>query len=255
MISTELRKVLPYRTVWIMLLLFAVLFAGFVSAGSSFTVNGQRMGDKLYAFPDLWPRLAYVAHYFTLILGILLIILLTDEFQFRTFRQQIIDGRSVGDLLLGKFAISVGLTLFGVLLVVGTGLYFGLTRGATPAPGSVTAQLPSVALYAAQTLGFLSLAALLAVLIRRSGPAILLFMLYVWVAEPLLRYMLLPDAVDQYMPTKVLGALTPTPGQEMLTQMVGASGELLPSQALPVALAYTALFWGLSYVLLRTRDL
>ncbi|KAA9339713.1 ABC transporter permease [Hymenobacter busanensis] len=256
MLRTELRKLLPYRTVWVILVLFAVLFVGFVSAGSSFTVNGQRMGDTLYAFPELWPRLAYVAHYFTLLLGILLIILITDEFQFRTFRQQVIDGRSVGDLLVAKFAVSVGLVLFGVLVVLAAGVYFGLIRGAqAPASGAVTAQLPAVALYAVQTLGYLGLAALLAVLVRRSGAAILLFLLYVWVAEPLLRYLLLPDVIDQYMPTKVLGALTPTPGQEMLTSMVGASGDLLPSQALPIALAYTAVFWGLSYLLLRNRDL
>ncbi|WP_400191052.1 ABC transporter permease [Hymenobacter sp. B81] len=255
MLATELRKLLPYRTVWVILVLFVVLLVGFVSAGSSVTINGQQMGNQLYAFPELWPRLAYVAHYFTLLLGILLIILITDEFQFRTFRQQIIDGRSVGELLGGKFAVSLGLTLFGVLVVLATGLYFGLTRATAPAPGSMVAQLPAVALYAVQTLAYLGLAALLAVLLRRSGAAILLFLLYVWVAEPLLRYLLLPDALDQYMPTKVLGALTPTPGQEMLTTMVGASGDLPVAHALPLALAYAALFWALSYLLLRYRDL
>jgi hypothetical protein len=255
MLRTELRKLLPYRTVWVILILYVVLLMGFVGAGSSVTINGQQFGNKLYSFPGLWPRLAYVASYFNLLLGILLIILITDEFQFRTFRQQVIDGRSVADLILDKLGVSAGLAGFSALVVVAIGLYYGLTRGEAPAPGSITAELGAVLLYAAQALGYLSLAALLAVLVRRSGAAILLFLLYVWVAEPLLRFALLPDAIDRFMPTKILGALTPNPAQEVLTQVMGASGELLPTQALPFALGYTALFWLLSYLLLRSRDL
>ena len=98
------------------------------------------------------------------------------------------------------------------------------------------------------------MAALLAVLVRRSGPSILLFLLYAWIAEPLLRFSL-PDTLDRYLPAKVLNSLTPMPGQEVLDTMTGPSAALLPTQALPLALVYTALFWGVSYLVLRNRDL
>jgi ABC-2 type transport system permease protein len=249
----ELRKILPYRTVWIILLAYAVLLLLFVSAGGSLNVNGQPLGDSLYVFPGLWEKLTFVASYFTMLLGILLVILVTDEFQFRTFRQQVIDGSSVAGLLQNKLAVSGLLAGFAVLVVLGIGTYFGLTRAAGTV-AQATAGLPAVLLYGVQVLGVLALAALVAVLVRRSGAAILLFLLYLWVAEPLLR-LSLPDELDRYLPAKIFNSLTPMPGQELMATVTGPSMALLPSQALPLALAYTALFWSLSYLLLRSRDL
>ncbi|MCR5886277.1 ABC transporter permease [Hymenobacter sp. J193] len=253
LLHAELRKLLPYRTVWILLVLYAVLLAGFVGMSGGTVINGKPMGNSLYAFPGVWSRLTYVASYFNLLLGILLIILIADEFQFRTFRQQVLDGLSRADLIQGKLGIAVGLTTYATLVVLGIGLFFGLTRGPEAAPGAVTAELGAVGLYAVQALGYLSLAALLAFALRKSGLAILAFLLYGWVAEPLVRSQL-PDSLDRYFPGKLLSALTPTPGQELLDTVAGPSGALLPTQALPIALAYVALFWLLSYLLLR-RDL
>ncbi|SHK48179.1 hypothetical protein [Hymenobacter psychrotolerans] len=249
----ELRKILPYRTVWIILLAYAVLLMLFVGAGGNVTLNGQQLGQSLYVFPALWSKLAYVASYFTMLLGVLLIILITDEFQFRTFRQQVIDGASVGELVQGKLAASGVLAGFGMLVVLGVGFYFGLTRAAATVD-QAAAGLPAVLFYGAQVLGLLALAALVAVLVRRSGAAILVFLLYLWVAEPLLR-LSLPDELDRYLPAKIFNSLTPMPGQELLDTVAGPSLALLPTQALPLALAYMALFWALSYLLLRSRDL
>ncbi|UOQ51469.1 ABC transporter permease [Hymenobacter cellulosivorans] len=253
MFRAELRKILPYRTVWVILLLYVVLLAGFVSVGGSVTVNGQQLGNTLYAFPELWSRLAYVASYFNLLLGILLIILITDEFQFRTFRQQVIDGSSVAGLVQGKLAVSGLLALYGVLAVLGVGFFFGLTRSAETL-GRATETIGAVLLYGVQALGYVSLAGLLGFLLRKAGPAFLGFLLYAWVVEPLLRFGT-PDQLDRFFPVKILDSLTPTPGRELLATVAGPSSALLPTQAAPLALAYIGLFWLLSYLLLRSRDL
>lgn len=253
MFRAELRKIIPYRTVWVLLLAYLVLLTLFVSAGGNLVLNGQQVGATLYTFPGVWQKLAYVASYYNLLLGILLIVLITDEFQYRTFRQQVIDGASLVELLQNKAVVSTLLAGFGVLTVLALGFYFGLTRAAESA-NQATVGITAVALYGVQVLGILSLAALVAVLVRRSGPAIPLFLLYVWVVEPLLRFSL-PDTLDRYLPAKVFNSLTPMPGQEVLDTMTGPSSALLPTQALPLALVYTALFWGLSYLILRNRDL
>ena len=253
LLRAELRKILPYRTVWIILLLYAVLLWLFVAAGGSVTLNGQQLGESLYVFPQLWDKLAYVASYFTMLLGILLIILITDEFQFRTFRQQVIDGGSVAGLVQNKLAVSGLLAGFGMLVVLVAGFYFGLTRAADTV-GQAFAGLPAVLFYGVQVLGLLALAGVVAVLVRRSGAAILLFLLYLWVVEPLAR-LSLPDTLDRYLPAKVFNSLTPMPGQQLLDTLAGPSMALLPSEALPIALIYAALFWGLTYLLLRSRDL
>ena len=187
LLRAEIRKLLPYRTVWVVLLLFAGLLAFFVSVGGNVTINGQTAGNSLYAFPGLWGKLAYVASYFHLLLGILLIILITDEFQFRTFRQQLIDGASPAGLVQGKVAVSGLLTVFGAIVVLLVGLYFGLTHADDTSVSATEGLFDALLRYAVQALGYLSLAALFGFLIRKSGPAILLFLLYSWVIEPLLR--------------------------------------------------------------------
>lgn len=249
----ELRKLLPYRTVWILLVLYAVLLAGFVGMSSGTVINGQALGNSLYAFPGVWGKLTYVASYFNLLLGILLIILIADEFQFRTFRQQVLHGASRAELVQSKLSVALALACYATLVVLSVGLFFGLTQGPEAAPGAITAELGAVGLYGVQALGYLSLAALLAFALRKSGLAIIAFLLYSWVVEPLVRSQV-PDSLDRYFPGKLLGSLTPTPGQELLDTVAGPSGALLPTEALPFALAYVALFWGLSYLLLR-RDL
>ncbi|TGE20005.1 ABC transporter permease [Hymenobacter elongatus] len=253
LLRAEFRKLFPYRTVWVILALYVLLLAGFVSVGGGVTINGKQLGNALYDFPTLWPRLAYVASYFNLLLGILFIILITDEFQFRTFRQQIIDGSSPVGLVQGKLTVSGLLALFGMVAVLGVGLFFGFTRAPktlSHAPETIGAVL----LYGIQALGYLAVAGTLGFLIRKSGPAILSFMLYAWVVEPLIRFVT-PDQLDRYFPAKVFDSLTPTPGREMINTITGSSNALLPIEAVPLALAYIALFWFLSYLLLRNRDL
>ncbi|QNP51895.1 hypothetical protein H9L05_18490 [Hymenobacter qilianensis] len=105
-----------------------------------------------------------------------------------------------------------------------------------------------------QALGYLSLAALFGFLIRKSGPAILLFLLYSWVIEPLLR-LPVDDQIDRYFPTKVFSSLTPNPSQAILETMTGPTSALTATQALPLTLAYAGVFWLLSYLLVRYRDL
>ncbi|MCB2376832.1 ABC transporter permease [Hymenobacter sp. BT635] len=253
MLRAELRKILPYRTVWVILGLYVLLLAGFVSVGGSVTVNGQQFGNTLYSFPELWSRLAYMASYFNLLLGIVLIILITDEFQFRTFRQQVIDGRSVAGLVQGKLAVSGLLAGFGVVGVLAVGLFFGLTRSPETI-GRAPETIGAVLLYGIQALGYLSVAGLVGFLLRKGGPAFLGFFLYAWVVEPLLR-LTTPDEIDRYFPVKIFDSLTPTPGQELLSTLTGPSTALLPTQAAPLAVFYIGLCWLLSYLLLRSRDL
>src|SRR5688500_2377894 len=92
LLRIELRKILPYRTIWVILGIFILLLFLIVKGSSTIEINGQKAGTSLYNFPDIWMKLTYIASYFNLLLGILVIILITDEYSFRTLRQQVIDG-------------------------------------------------------------------------------------------------------------------------------------------------------------------
>lgn len=248
---TELRKILPYRTVWVILGIFVLLLFLLVKGSSNITINGQTAGPTLYKFPDIWEKLAYVASYFNLLLGILLIILITDEYSFRTLRQQVIDGYFRSDVIASKTLVMLAIALFSAIYVGALGLGFGIFYGK---PGQEITGLAALLYYFVQALGYLSIAMFFAFLIRKNGLAIIGFLVFTKIVEPLSRYPI-DDKLDQYFPMKVLSSLTPMPGRDVLASLTGATVELNPQQAVLPAVIYILVFTGLSYLLLKSRDL
>src|ERR1700733_10125075 len=99
-LSIELKKIMPYPPFWIFIGLYVLLtlmvfcslpFIKFTGPASALTLK------TYYTFPDIWHTLTYIAGLFNLLLGVLVIILITNEFNFRTVRQNIIDGWSISD--------------------------------------------------------------------------------------------------------------------------------------------------------------
>ncbi len=251
-LQLEFQKLRRYPTASIIVGLYAALFLFAVV-----TIYGTRHAGGLppaqaYAFPTLWAKLATTGAGCTVLLAILFIILVTDDFQYRTFRQQFIDGATHGQLIGSKVAASLLLAGAGlvVLLAIGVGLGGWYAAGTwQPAP----AQGAPVLLAGLQTLGFMALAGLVAIGVRKSGLSILLFVLYLFVVEPLLRSQL-PAAVARWLPCRALLDLTPAPTHQ---ELAGAAHAALPHPLylVPVAAGYIAACWGLSYWLLRQRDL
>jgi ABC-2 type transport system permease protein len=254
LLRVELRKLVPYKTAWVILAIFAALLFLILHISSNVTINGQTAGPSFYEFPGLWPKVTYVASYFNLLLGILIVIAVTDEFTFRTLRQQIIDGYTRADVVQAKYSVVLLLGFACALYVFLLGLFFGITR-ATEVPFSkMYEDAEAVLYYLVQAVGYMSLAMLIGFLIKKSGLAILAFLIYAKILEPIIHYQL-PDNIDKYFPMKVLSSLTPMPGKEMFEMVTGASEALTPMQALLPAIAYIGLFSFLSYFLLRFRDL
>ncbi|MDX5346245.1 MAG: ABC transporter permease [Hymenobacteraceae bacterium] len=254
LLRIELLKLIPYRIFWIIIGIFAALMFFIVYAGSKFVVNGQQVGPQLYDFPDIWAKLAYIASYFNLLLGILIIILVSDEYSFRTMRQQVIDGLSRAELVQQKFYVVLLIGFASAVFVMLLGLGFGFVFSKNTATDAVTAQLPALGYYLVQALGYLSLAMLFSFLIRKSGLAIIAYLVYTKIVEPIIHYRL-SDEVDQYFPMKVLSSLTPMPGKEVVEMLTGPSQALPPSEAVLPAVIYIGMFFLLSYLLVKFRDL
>ena len=178
LLLTELRKIIPYRTCWIILFFYAALLFLFVYASSNITLNGQNAGAQMYHFPGIWFKLTYIASYFNLLLGILLIILITDEYAFRTFRQQVIDGVFRHDLVLGKLAVVLSLSLLATLLVALTGLGFGLSYSPVATLYKIFSGAQYLLYYLVQAIAYMSMAVFFGFLIRKNGLAIISFLLY-----------------------------------------------------------------------------
>src|SRR6185295_15403942 len=101
LLKIEWQKLKTYRTFWTILLLYVVLFpvANILLADLLQKMIGsnkmtQHMIVNYFAFPHVWRAVPYVGGYFLVLPAILLIILVTNEYTFKTHRQNVIDGLS-----------------------------------------------------------------------------------------------------------------------------------------------------------------
>ncbi|WP_187262932.1 ABC transporter permease subunit [Pontibacter beigongshangensis] len=254
LLRLELYKILPYRTFWVILGIFMLLVFLIFYSVHDITINNTQLGAANYQFPDIWLKLTYISSFFNTLLGILVIVLVSDEYTFRTFRQQIMDGLSRVELVLAKFYVTLGLAAVCTLFLLLIGLFFGLRHSTDTSAGAIMQHLDALFYYFLQAVGFMSLAMLFGFVIKKSGLAIIAFISYVLVLEPIIRSQI-PDHIDKFFPTKVLSSLTPLPVQQLLDQATSPTELLTPAWATLPALGYIGLFLLVSYLLLRFRDL
>lgn len=254
LIKTELRKIIQYPTFWVIMATYVLLQVLLIYFSSSFMVSGQALGKSLYDFPNLWMRFSYIAYFFNLLLGILVIVLITDEYSYRTLRQQVIDGRSRTEAVLAKFYVTLGLAATGTVFLLAMGLLFGLIYSKDTSLGAIFGKIDYLSYFFVQAVGYMCLAMFFAFLIRKSGLAIIAFLAWSKIVEPIIHYQI-DDSIDRFMPMKVFGSLTPTPGQEIIDGLTSPTLALSPAWAVLPALFYIALLVLASMLLVRFRDL
>ena len=111
-IKLEFVKTLGYPGFRTIVILHIILFFLVVLVASNFKIPLQAVFGikanftigalgihKLFAFPCVWATISWIASWFNILLGILVIMLVGNEYQFRTFRKQILDGVSRSQML------------------------------------------------------------------------------------------------------------------------------------------------------------
>ena len=129
-----------------------------------------------YDFAHTWQTTSYVAGCLLILPGLLLILLVTNEFSFRTHRQNILDGWSRSDFFNVKLALVIITALASTILVFLTALVFGLVSGTSFS----FANIEAVGFFFLKSLTYNMVALLFAVLVRKTGFAIGLFFVYMF---------------------------------------------------------------------------
>jgi hypothetical protein len=187
-IRTEWLKVKSYRTFWVLLLLAVVSIpaANFIVAEITETIREQSQNKipvNLYDFPLIWQTMTWINSFMTAVFGFPLLILVTNEFTYKTHRQNIIDGWERHQFVLAKLFWWLAL---GVLALVVT-VVFGTIIGLAYSTHSFSFEDSRFLLYYfLQIEVSLAIALLIAVLVRRAGLAIVLYLAYVMLLEQLL---------------------------------------------------------------------
>jgi len=228
----EWRKLKNYRVFWILFVLYFLGLAIVCSSGMFLMEYLKSKGADfngidptilpLYDFPDVWQNITYLATFFKLFLAFIVIISVTNEINYRTLRQNIIDGLSKREFLISKFTLIVSLAILATVFLFLEGLVMGMIYSKVQGVSYVLKDLDFLAAYFLEVCTFLSLAFLLSVLIKKSGFVIVLLFMYTLIFEPFVVINMehnphIPDTLDwiiPYLPIKSLNNLIRVPFQK-----------------------------------------
>ncbi|MEP6674319.1 MAG: ABC transporter permease [Ferruginibacter sp.] len=127
-----------------------------------------------YSFYNTWQTTSYVAGWILMLPSLLLIILVTNEFTYRTNRQNIIDGWSRNQFTSVKMMMALIAAILSTVLVFITALVFGAASHTDFSFNGIS----HVGFFFLKALSYNMLAIFMAVLIRRTGFAIAVFFIY-----------------------------------------------------------------------------
>lgn len=251
LLAIEWLKVKRYRTFWILTGFFAVLLPlwnygisnGIMKFGGG-GKNGLNIFSQAYAFSNVWQNLGFWAGIFVVFISILTIILITNEYQFRTNRQNVIDGWSRIEFFHAKWLVVTALSVLTTLYVFIVGTVFGISYGSINYfPGHIEYLFFVLVL----SLNYYGFAMLLSLFFKRSGISIGIFFLYSMILESLIGKFInwqTDSYAGNFMPLQCSDELLPFPIIDMAKTMIG-QGSDAPSFTtyVFVSLAWIALYY------------
>lgn len=264
LLKIDLKKMTSYRTFWVICGLYFITLAVVTASGmevlkwlASFIEGfGQKIKiDRipLYHFPDVWQNLVWISGLFKLVLAIMVVISITNEYQYRTIRQNIIDGLSRWEFLFSKILTNVLLSLMSVAMIFLIGFVTGMIYSPSIQWNYVFTDLEFFPAYFLEIFAFLSYALMLGILIQRSGLTIVVLMLSHMI-EGIARVNIddyFPWIVD-YFPMQSISNLVSLPFARYAFQEIQ---DYVAWQAVAVVTVWIFLFNYFSYAKLKSADI
>jgi len=221
--------------------------------------------DKLsfYKFPAIWDYLGYAGNWMVyFFLGVMVIYTITMEVEYKTMRQSIINGMTRKSYFTSKLLTVVTLSLFATLYYITVALIFGLINTTSADLGLIFDNSFAIPKFFLMSLSYLSFAMVIGFLLKRSGVAVFVYLVYVLFIESairrILKWVLNTDLV-QYFPMNVTDDLMPLPFYKyakFLEQMDGPKIVVnQPTEAIVATAIYIIIWTGGMYYLFTKRDL
>jgi hypothetical protein len=216
-----------------------------------------------YNFDLTWQSTSYATGMILLLPALLLIILVTNEFTYRTNRQNIIDGISREQFIDVKLLLAFIFTVVSTLLVIITAASFGFSTGTS---FSLTG-FSHVGFFFLKALSYNIIAVFISVLIKRTGFAIGVFFIYMG-AENIISWLLdilsMKIKADSGTDVGTIGDYLPMNASDGLLTFPDNPGKSIMKANLPAeytwvilgfAIVYLVLFFYLSRRNIQTKDL
>src|SRR5215208_575231 len=128
LLKTEWLKIRKYRAFWWMTGIVALSYPGMnymiYEHGYKDNLKDKTMGPILsmlgnpFTFPEVWHTVAFISSFFVFIPSVVVIMFITNEYTYKTHRQNIIDGWSRKQFMLSKMVDVFLISLLATILYV-----------------------------------------------------------------------------------------------------------------------------------------
>lgn len=209
-----------------------------------------------YDFPDVWQNLAYLASYIKYFLAFIVIISVTNEYSFRTIRQNVIDGMSPKNFLLSKQLMILAFSLINVFILWLAGTIMGVSNTTLFEPALYFMGMDFLLGHFIELVAFLNLAMLLSILMKKAGFAIIIICFYSLFVEPIVVGILGYFTNDSWFlnlfPMNAVNNLVPFPFQRYIFMEVQ---DYVSIQSVLIALGWYFACLGINYYILVKKDI
>jgi ABC-2 type transport system permease protein len=271
LVKIEWLKIKRYPAFWWMLAIVALTYPG-VNAmfyyGYTEATTGKEMTNNLarmllgnpFAFPETWHTVAWISSFFILIPSLLVIMIVTNEYTYKTHRQNIIDGWSRRQFITSKLADVLIISLIVSLVYVAVAISYGIyADSATVFQWNL--QLQYIGLFLLQTFAQLTIAFLLGYLLKKAFIALGVFLFYYLIIENIAVNYLRFKFQDQgrFLPFEISDRILPSPaffGHFGKDAKAGYTRALsLVPEHIVYTIVLTTIIWLICYAIHKKRDL
>jgi ABC-2 type transport system permease protein len=270
LLKTEWLKIRNYPAFWLLIGLCILSYPGinyiFLNVYETIiqkkSTAGQVLGMLLgnpFAFPEVWRTTAYFSSWFIFIPSVVVIMLITNEYTYKTHRQNIIDGWNRSQFMLAKL-IDVLLMVFLVTILYAIVAFIIGTSNTTDPTADKWNLVYHIWLFALQTFSQLSLAFMVGLIVRKSFIALGIFLFYTMVAEPiavnLLKYKYLKNDIGRFFPFEISDRILPPPAfMGRIDEKAYQDSLDAVSRHVGYTLVLILLTWSINYWIYKKRDL
>jgi hypothetical protein len=268
LLRTEWLKLKNYTAFWWLIGLTALSYPGmtyiFKNAydqlghrkGQGETILKMLLGNP-FSLPEAWHTIAYASSLFVFIPAVVVIMFITNEYSYKTTRQNIIDGWSRNEFMLAKMINVFLVSLTVTILCLAVTLIIGLSNENLTTANKWD-QSYYILLFCLQTFSQLSIAFLVGFLIKKAFIALGAFIFYFLILENVLVGLGFFYKIKSYkfLPLEVSDRLIPPPAfwgnfdkDNWLKEMSEINYHVI------YTIILTAIIWLICFWVNRRRDL
>ena len=275
LLNIELQKLRYNRAAKVISVIYFILIT-FIALISSIEFNfGDfhfRVADQgIFNFPFIWHFNTYMAAILKLFLAIVIVSMMSNEYSYRTLKQNLIDGLSKKEFLLSKFLAVLLFSVISTIFIFAVSLILGLRFSDYTELGIIFSGMQYIGAYFIKLVAFFSLCLFLGVLVKRSAFALgflIVIQIVEWLIYGLMKWQFfkdteIADQVAQFFPLNAMANLIKEP-MSRLGAIQSAATQLgedfnkdysVTILNLFIVLIWTGLFLYWSYAVLKKRDL